>query len=147
MASDNERNSNNDRRPLNWLTDMTFEDKASGLSVRITRNDAYKPGFSVEVGREGKEGKEGRLIRHIPVRWFSHNGRASLDVNIAEAFAHIGNKVQEYLEGEVQKLEDERLDQQRKKGEKESKSKNQNVGTGLGGLTKADAAKKATVKA
>lgn len=88
----------NDRQKVEWVENKRFE--RDGICVVVNKLPLHRPKFSVAVGRLMEKG----VSKFLPI--FSH-GRGSVEIDrVSEIVIHLLREAEEYIQSELQYLED-----------------------------------------
>jgi hypothetical protein len=113
----------------NWKPIQDFTHKETGLTFRVTRSDAWRPGYSFEFGRLGTDPT--KIVRFCRVRTDTHNGQAVLVDKVDSIIAELAGQMIAFVEDEAQKDEDARLERAR---ENEQRSIDRDKGSKAKGI-------------
>lgn len=111
MNDQNKNNrQNNSRQPLDWVVCKDVFDKDSGLVVRISRADGFRPRFSLQIGkllvdRNNPKG-EPRFIRHLGVFARAENGVVAVE-KFHTILAQLLEEAHQFIHRTSQQREDE----------------------------------------
>lgn len=101
---------NTSRAPLDWVVCKDVSDKDTGLTVRISRADGFRPRFSIQLGKllvdKGNPRAEPRFIRHIGVFARAENGIVNVE-KFYSTFTALLQEAHKFIYEESQKREDE----------------------------------------
>ena len=107
-----------EQRKLDWKRVATFTDESTGLVVYVTRSDAFRPGYSFEIGRSTTQGE--KLARFCRVRTDAHNDKVFVTDRLDSILAELGGRIIAFVEEEAQKDLDDHLERSRQRADRDA---------------------------
>lgn len=115
MNNDRNRQNSHDtkRPPLEWVVVKDVTDKDTGLTVRISRADSFRPKFSIQIGKllidQRNPKSEPRFVRHLSIFARAENGVVTVG-KFHTVLAELLVEAHKFIHEESQKREDEIID-------------------------------------
>lgn len=126
---------NENKKKYSWTVLKDFTDSAVDITVRVQANDAYRPRYSIQVGRIKNE----FLAPHLPIYIEVTHGKISGLSDYTEIVSRLMREARAYICEVAQKREDEIMTEKIAKEERLTvKAK---PASGLKTLSKQDALK------
>jgi hypothetical protein len=128
-----------EKKKYTWTVLRDFTDGPTNVTVRVQANDAYRPRYSVQVGRLGDKGSGTFLAPHLPMYNEVQHARVTSVSDYAEVVSRLMIEARTYIQERMQIREDEIMAEKIAKEDK--RSFKQKPTMGLKNLSKQDAAK------
>lgn len=138
---------NDQKKPLEWVVVKDVTDEATGLTVRVSRAEAFRPRFSFQTGKlivdAGK--KEPRFVRYVGVFTRAENGVVAID-GFHTVMAKLLAETHEFIHRSAQAREDEIIESKQFREKKDLDRDKPKQRPGLKALRKQDAERYAQKK-